>query len=111
MPKKRFRGPKIKITFTAPFTLLQKVQRKRQAFKHYKKYPSVSNYNIYAKYRNQVKWETRKAKKQKEQKVALDSKKNPKALFQYINSKNKSSITGAGRKIIYHNITTIFISL
>ena len=93
IPKKRYRGPKIKRTFTAPFTLLQKVQRKRQAFKHYKKYPSVSNYNIYAKYRNQVKWETRKAKKQKEQKVALDSKKNPKALFQYINSKNKSKET------------------
>ena len=72
---------------------MDKIRQKRKAFKHYKKYPSVANYKIYTKYRNQVKWETRKAKKQKELKVAIDSKKNPKALFQYINSKNKTKET------------------
>ena len=90
IPRKRSRGNKPKRTFSAPVTLLQKIQRKRLAFKHYKKYPSTANYNIYAKYRNQVKWETRKAKKLNELKVASEAKKNPKALFQYINSKSKS---------------------
>ena len=93
IPMKQYKETNIIRTFIAPVTLLQKLQRKRQAFKQYKKYPCTTNYNIYAKFRNQVKWETRKAKKQKELKVALDAKVNPKALFQYINSKTKSKET------------------
>ena len=78
-----------KRTFAAPDTLLNKLKLKRYAFKTYKKFPTVQNYNTYAKYRNQVIWETRKAKKQKEIKVAKDAKDNPKAFFQYVNCKLK----------------------
>ena len=75
--------------FAAPESMLKKIKLKRYAFKTYKKYPTVKNYNIYARYRNQVIWETRKAKIQKEIKVAKDSKENPKAFFQYVNTKLK----------------------
>ena len=37
-------------------------------------------------YRNQVKWQTSKAKRAREAKVVRDAKKNPKALFQYVAS-------------------------
>ena len=79
--------------FTAPLSLLQTLQKKRQSFKTYKKFPTTSNYSTYVKYRNQVKLETKEAKKTREQKVALEAKKNPKALFQYINSKTKGRVS------------------
>ena len=95
IPKKKvFNKPRDKHithkrTFATPDTLLKKIKLKRYAFKTYKKFPTMSNYNIYAKYRNQVTRETRKAKKQKEIKVAKDAKVNPKAFFQYVNNKLK----------------------
>ena len=81
--------PPYKRAFAAPDSMLKKIKLKRYAFKTYKKFPTVKNYNIYAKYRNQVIWETRKAKVQKEAKLARDSKENPKAFFQYVNTKLK----------------------
>lgn len=79
IPQISINKSKVKRSFTASLTLLDKLKLKRKAYKHYKKYPAVSNFNVYAKYRNQVKWETRKAKKSKEQQVAFDAKTNPKA--------------------------------
>ena len=93
VPQISMKKSTVKRSFTAPSTLLDKLKLKRKAYKQYKKYPTVSNFNLYAKYRNQVKWETRKAKKCKEQQVAFDAKTNPKALFQYIASKTKSKET------------------
>ena len=90
IPKKSFKPNPKKHTFPSTPDLLSKIHRKRVAFKTYKKYPTKSNYNIYAKLRNQVKWESRKALKQKEKKIALDSKNNPKALYQYVYSKTKT---------------------
>ena len=78
-----------KHTFYAPPTLLSKVQRKREAFKIYKQFPSNTNWNIYCKYRNQVKWYSRKAKINKEQKIAKESKLNPKMFYKYVNNKIK----------------------
>merc|ERR1711974_326398 len=66
IPKKKFKQNYVKRSFSAPQTLLYKLQLKRKAFKQYKKFPTTSNYKIYAKYRNQVKLEVRKAKKAKE---------------------------------------------
>ena len=57
--------------FHAPITLLDKVRLKRTAFKKYKKYPTLQNYNEYARARNQVKWEVRKAKKKIKKEVLL----------------------------------------
>ena len=78
-----------KHSFDAPSTLLYKIQLKREAFRNFKRFPSNVNYSIYTKYRNQVVWESRKAKKEKEKKIAKLSKSNPKAFYQYVNSKVK----------------------
>ena len=68
---------------------LDKVRAKRRAYKTWKKYRTTHNYNIYAKFRNQVKWEVKKAKKFKEIEIAKDAKVNPKGFFKYVNSKIK----------------------
>ena len=78
-----------KHTFYAPPTLLSKVQRKRIAFSTYKKFPSNANWATYCKYRNQVKWHSRKAKVEKEKNIAKESKLNSKLFYQYINNKIK----------------------
>ena len=69
--------------------MLDKVRAKRRAYKTWKKYRTTHNYNIYAKFRNQVKWEVKKAKKFKEIQIAKDAKVNPKGFFKYVNSKIK----------------------
>ena len=79
VPKKCFRQNAFKRLFSAPDTLLNKIRLKRLAFKQWKKFPTSANYKLYAKYRNQVNWETRKAKKV--------------AFFQYVASKTKPKET------------------
>ena len=69
VPRKKCGNKIVQRAFQAPITLLNKLDLKRKAFKYYKKYPSTTNYTIYTRYRNQVIWECRKAKKNKEQKV------------------------------------------
>ena len=91
IPEKCFNNPnKIQRNFHAPQTMLSALQMKRKAFKQYKKYPTIYNYNTYKYYRNKVKSEVKKAKRTKEMKVAKEAKLNPKVLFQYISSKNKT---------------------
>ena len=63
---------------------------KRKAFKYYKKFPTVANYNLYARYRNQVKWESKKVKHANELKIDKDAKSNPKAFFRYAAFKTKN---------------------
>lgn len=62
--------PKVRITnadnkpkrkFVAPVTLIDKIRVKRKAFKTYKKYPSMTNYNVYVRARNQVNWQVKKS--------------------------------------------------
>ena len=69
VPKKVIK-PSNAIKRSCPWSpgLLHKVHMKRIAFKNYKKYPSTKNYKIYCKYRNQVKWESRKSLRHKEKK-------------------------------------------
>ena len=78
-----------KHSFKAPPTLLHKLHLKRVAFKNFKRFPSNYNKNVYAKYRNQVKWECKKAKCEKEKGIAKECKNNPKLFYQYVNSKLK----------------------
>ena len=91
VPKVRIKNAdnKPKRKFVAPVTLIDKIRVKRKAFKTYKKYPSMTNYNLYVRARNQVNWQVKKAKKQKELKIAREAKLNPKAFFKYVNSKIK----------------------
>jgi len=59
------------------------------AFKTWKQFPTTFNYNSYAKYRNKVKTEAKRAKCVKEQVIAKSAKLNPKMFFQYVKSKTK----------------------
>ena len=91
VPSKCFNnGKQRERNFHAPETLLSAMQMKRQAFKLKTKYRSQTNENLYIYYRNKVNSLVRKAKRAKEMKVAKEVKTNPKALFKYIASKNKT---------------------
>ena len=72
-------------TFYAPDTLLAKIHDKRKAWKYYKKYPTALNLKDYHFHRNLVTNEARNAKRNKETKIAKETKQNPKALFKYVN--------------------------
>ena len=50
----------------------------------------VKDYEKYAKARNQARWECRKAKKISERTLAKEAKRNPTAIFSYVNSKLKT---------------------
>ena len=87
------KGPKTcspKRSVPATLGLLNKLRLKRSAFKTYKKYPTTANYNSYARYRNQVKWEVRKAARAKEEKIAREAKTNPKSFYYHMSKKLKT---------------------
>ena len=69
--------------------ILAKIHDKRKAWKYYKKYPTALNLKDYHFHRNLVTNEARNAKRNKETKIAKETKQNPKALFKYVNSKTK----------------------
>ena len=48
------------------------------------------DYDKHAKDRNQARWECRKAKENFERTLAKEAKRNPKAIFSYVNSKLKT---------------------
>ena len=89
IPKKAIKLNTHKRSFQTTPDLLSKIKLKRSAFKMYKKFPTIDNYNYYVNIRNRVKEETRKITKNKEKQIARDAKKNPKAFYQYISSKTK----------------------
>ena len=66
------------------------IKKKRDSFKRYLQTREGADYQSYAKFRNQAKWETRKAKREYEKHIAKQTKKNPKAFFRYANSKLKT---------------------
>ena len=72
-----------------PFTVLEKIRNKREAFKCYKKFRTKENYNVYAGARNQVKWALRRAEIDKELNLAQNIKSRPKAFYNYVSSKTK----------------------
>ena len=90
VPKKLIKtgGPKRRSCPWSP-GLLHRIHMKRVAFKNYKRHPTISNYKLYCKYRNQVKWESRKSVKSKEKRIAQQIKTNPKLFYQYVSSKIK----------------------
>ena len=70
--------------------LVAKTKAKNSAFKKYRSSRSSEDYVKYAKARNQVKWECRKAVRDFEKKIAQESKTNPKAFYKYAGSKLKT---------------------
>ena len=81
IPKKLIKNGKKKRSCPSTPGILHKVRMKRAAYKQYKKYRTTNNWNIYCKYRNQVKWETRKSIRLKEKSIAQKVKTNPKFYF------------------------------
>ena len=92
VPSKIYKPNVFKINKHAPPTLLNKIRLKRRAFKFYKKFPTKENYDRYARLRNQVKWESRKATRNREKYIASVAKTNPKSFFKYVNSKIKCKV-------------------
>ena len=68
---------------------LAKVRKKTAAFKRYLETKEGADYLEYARARNQARWACRKMKKEFEQKIAHESKSNPKAFYKYANNKLK----------------------
>ena len=66
---------------------IAKVKAKRKAWRNYLKTKSMNDYKIYAKLRNQARWETRRANSEFEKKIATEAKQNPKAFWNYTRKK------------------------
>ena len=89
IPTKTFCKGKQKRIINPDPTLLTKFKLKRDLFKSFKTNPTKENYIKYCEARNSVKSEVRKAKKEKELKMAQLVKSNPKAFYQYVASQSK----------------------
>ncbi len=68
----------------------EKSRLKWKIYEEMRQHRNETNRNKYARIKNQVKWEVRKAVKLYEKKVAEQSKTNPKAFYKYAKSKLKS---------------------
>lgn len=68
---------------------LAKVRKKSAAYKRYLETKEGEDYNQYARARNQARWACRRMKKEFEKKIAQEAKTNPKAFYNYVNSKLK----------------------
>jgi hypothetical protein len=68
---------------------MAKVKKKSEAYKRYLETKEGEDYNRYARARNQARWACRKSKRDFEVRIAHESKKNPKAFYNYANSKMK----------------------
>lgn len=68
---------------------LNRIRKKKAAFTRYKETREGKDYLEYARERNAVKSEVRKAVRDYEKEVAKQSKRNPKAFYRYVNSKLK----------------------
>jgi len=69
---------------------IEKVKEKNRSFTTWKRSRDGRDYLSYAKARNQAKWECRKAEKDFERKMSMESKANPKAFYRYAQSKLKT---------------------
>jgi len=67
-----------------------KVKEKQKCFARYMETRDTNDYQNYARARNQVKWETRKAVKIFERKIAEEAKRNPKGFFAYARGKMRT---------------------
>ena len=76
-----------KKTYVLEDSLVHLTRLKRIQYKIYKKYPSRQNYLLYTNARKNVTKYTRKAKRQRERKIAKDIKSNSKAFYQFLSSK------------------------
>ena len=88
--------PKVKVKPNSkPFWLNKKcmksIKKKYAAFKRFKESDLSHDYHKYIEYRNNAKKVIRKAVKKHEEKIATESKLNPKSFWKYVNTKLKRS--------------------
>ncbi len=96
IPKVRLTGPRSnRKPLWMDKNAFTKVRKKHQSFNRYKETLEGQVYDVYARARNQAKWECTKIKKQYEAKLAEEAKKNPKAFYKYARSKLKTKATVA----------------
>ena len=69
-----------------------KVKSKDTAYQKFVHSRDKKDWNSYARIRNQARWETRKAKREFEKKIAKEAKINPKTFFNYARSKVTSRV-------------------
>lgn len=67
--------------------VLSRIKRKRSAFELYKQTREGRDYIAYTKARNAAKAETRRAVRDFEREIAKRAKTNPKAFYNFVNSK------------------------
>ena len=72
--------------------VLTKVRIKQKAWRKYINSKNGQDHRIYAKARNQVRWESRKAMKFFERNIAKEARDNPKSFWAYVNSKLKTRV-------------------
>lgn len=72
---------------------VRKIRKKHRTWTRYIETNDQNKLKEYKKIRNQVRNTTRRMRKQVEQNIALDIKKNPKKFWRYVNSKSKSQDT------------------
>ena len=72
--------------------VLEKVRSKKAAFKTYQRTANEEDYRKYVRFRNQSRWETRKVKRDFEMKIAKEAKENPKAFYNFVNSRLKVKV-------------------
>jgi hypothetical protein len=72
-------------------TVLIKLKKKHSAYKRYLETREGEEYQQYARTRNQAKWACRAAVRDFEKNIAREAKTNPKAFFNYTNSKMKTA--------------------
>ena len=67
-----------------------KINKKKRAYKKYLETRSQEDYKLYARYRNQVKSQCRRAVREFTKSLAIEVKTNPKAFYSYIRSRTKT---------------------
>jgi len=91
IPKRRQKGrEKLKPLWMTQKVLI-KLKKKQTAFKRYLMTREGKDYQQYARTRNQTKWICQSAVKDFEKNLAREAKINPKAFFNYTNSKLKTT--------------------
>jgi hypothetical protein len=91
IPEIRFNLNAIKRPKWITEPIKEKIKQKNRAFRVSRKdHHNKKTYNRYCKLRNQIRWETRKARGAHEAKLAREAKVNPKAIFKYIDTRLKT---------------------
>jgi hypothetical protein len=89
IPKRKIGMKSTKPTWITK-TAIEKAKNKKRAYQKYLQTRNEDDYKLYARARNQSRWESRRAKKDFERNIAREAKANPKAFFKYVNSRLKT---------------------